>query len=100
VHEGGFTVMRHEDGSVTFFRPDGRRLEHAPTPPRWAPTPSSASTPLDGLECARALESSTRRLSAAGIEIGPHTVSPWGGTPFDVVWAIDVLYRPPVADLR
>jgi len=100
VHEGGFTVTRHEDSSVTFSRPDGRRLEHVPAPPRWIPSPSSASAPIDGPWPARALEPSTTRLSTAGIEIGPHTVRPWDGTPFNVVWAIDVLYRPPVADSR
>jgi len=100
VHEGGFTVTRHADGAVTFLRPDGRRLEDAPRPPRWIPSPSSASAPIDGPERACTLDPSRRRLTAAGIEIGPHTVSPWDGTPFDVVWAIDVLYRSNAKDSR
>ncbi|MGI9295387.1 MAG: DUF222 domain-containing protein [Pseudomonadales bacterium] len=30
VHEGGFAVQRNRDGQLTFTRPDGKVLEHAP----------------------------------------------------------------------
>jgi len=33
VHEGGFDVIRHPDGTVTFLRPNGTVLEAAPALP-------------------------------------------------------------------
>jgi hypothetical protein len=80
VHEDGFGVVRGLDGSFSFYRPDGTPLDVAPRPPRWA---DDASQPL---------ASTVVRRAAAGLTIAPHTAtSPWDGTPFDVVWAIDVL---------
>jgi hypothetical protein len=67
VHEGGFDLVRHHDGTVTFFRPNGTVLEAAPAlPPRYnaVDAPSTADD-----------------------------IPVWDGTPFDVVYAIDVLYR-------
>ena len=69
VHEGGFTVLRHEDGALTFRRPDGTILEAAPALP---------------VSCSSVGASSADDLSV------------WDGTPFDLAWAIDVLYRPPI----
>ena len=90
VHEGGFTIAQHPDGSTTFFVPTGatggrpvlppwdrRRTLHA----RDAPAPTSVH-PLDPV---------TARLASAGIMIGARSVAVWDGTPFDVAWAIDVL---------
>lgn len=69
VHEGGFQVVRHDDGQVSFLAPDGHVIPHGPILPD-----------VDlGLELA---------ASAALVEPPPV----WDGTPFDLVWAIDVLY--------
>ncbi len=69
VHEGGFQVVRHDDGHVSFLRPDGHAIPQAPIP---------TDVDLD--------------LEVAG---GTAPVEPppvWDGTRFDIVWAIDVLY--------
>ena len=70
VHEGGFGVIRGRDGALTFLRPDGAPLQVAPA--RRETCPGSA----------------TRRTHVIG------TPPTWDGTPFDLPWAIDVLYRP------
>lgn len=66
VHEGGFRVTAGEDGTLTFWRPDGAQSPHA----------------------------------APAVDVGDvvdvQSVSPppaWDGTPLDVAWAIDVLWR-------
>lgn len=69
VHEGGFGVFVGRDGALTFLRPDGAPLKGAPALPRSLPT----------------------RRDAAPHAIG--TPPTWDGTPFDLPWAIDVLYR-------
>ena len=80
VHEGGFRIVRADDGEVQVFRPDGRRLEVAPSSPRVAPHTRDPLGPT------------VVHLAAAGIAIGPYTSTPhWDGEPFDVAWAIDVL---------
>lgn len=67
LHEGGFDVEAAASGAFVFFRPDGRTLRASPpaAPPR-VPT------------------------------VDPRPVPPptWDGTPLDVVYAIDVLWRP------
>jgi Domain of unknown function (DUF222)/HNH endonuclease len=68
VHEGGFQVVRHADGPVTFHRQDGALIPHAP------------DTPC-GFDIA--LDSRTAQVEAPPV---------WDGTRFDIVWAIDVLY--------
>lgn len=70
VHEGGFGIRRGCDGVLTFVRPDGAPLEAAPGAPRDLPTLRDASHEVVGTPPTR------------------------DGTPFDVPWAIDVLYRP------
>ena len=37
------------------------------------------------------LDPVTSRLACAGITIDARSVAVWDGTPFDVVWAVDVL---------
>ncbi len=68
VHEGGFDLIRHQDGRVTFLRPNGTVLDAVPALPM-------ASGRLD-------VVSDTQDLPT------------WDGARFDVAWAIDVLYRP------
>ncbi len=74
VHEGGFGIIRGHDGLLTFLRPDGAPLEVAPASPRYLPALCDAT---------------------------PHVIGTppiWDGAPFDLPWAIDVLYRPGVPD--
>jgi hypothetical protein len=68
VHEGRFDLVRHHDGTVTFFRPNGTVLELAPA----LPAGSYVIAVLPGADA----------------------IPVWDGTPFDVVYAIDVLYEP------
>ena len=69
VHEGGFGVIRRRDGVPTFLRPDGALLEVTPASPRFLPALRDATSHVNG------------------------TPPTWDGTPFEVPWAIDVLYR-------
>ena len=66
LHEGGFSAARHEDGTVTFLRPNGGVVQEVPDVVR---------TPL-------------RPLPPAG------RLPVWDGTPLNLAWAIDVLRRP------
>ncbi len=66
VHEGGFRVAAGEDGTLQFWRPDGERIPHAPPA-------------VDAVDL-----------------VDVHSMPPpptWDGTPLDVAWAIDVLWR-------
>ncbi len=75
VHEGGFDLVRHRDGRVTFVRPNGTVLEAAPV--------------------FRAVRG---RLDAVAIA---DDIPVWDGTRFDVVYAIDVLYAAtPASDVE
>jgi hypothetical protein len=78
VHEGGFRVAWADSGEPVFVRPDGVRLD--PAPPLQVPT-TPRSHPVE--------TSLTRGFSPSA--------PCWDGTPFDVVWAIDVLRRPGAA---
>jgi hypothetical protein len=73
VHEGGFDAIRHRDGSVSFLRPNGTVLDAAPPMPARSSGEDAAPAVLD--------------------------MPVWDGTPFDVVYAIDVLYRRPPTEL-
>ena len=68
VHEGGFGLRQLGDGTTTFLRPDGSVLDAAP-----------------------ALLAVFTQLDAAPGE--PDDIPVWDGTPFDLVYAIDVLYE-------
>ena len=93
VHEGGFTITPHPDGTATFCAPDGRRLDASPALPPW----DSGSGVQCGNEAASVrahahpLDPITERLARAGITIGTRMVGVWDGTPFDLAWAIDVV---------
>lgn len=67
VHEGGYSVVRRDSGGVEVFAPSGTRIPAAPMQPAVDPG-----------------------LPHHDVEPGPV----WDGAPFDVAWAIDVLYRP------
>jgi hypothetical protein len=73
VHEGLVDVRVRANGSLVFIRPDGQVLEPAPYPPlpltRFEPLPQ----PVGSLPT-------------------------WDGTPLDVVYAIDVLYKSTFSD--
>lgn len=73
VHEGGFQVVRHADGRLSFLRADGHAILQAPL---------AGELDLEGT------------LVGGSGPVEPPPV--WDGTPFDLVWAIDVLYRSPV----
>jgi hypothetical protein len=69
VHEGGFSVRLLGDGTVIVLRSDGATIDAAPTlPPTFT------------------------RLDKSPWE--PDDIPAWDGTPFDVAYAIDVLYTP------
>jgi hypothetical protein len=87
VHEGGVRLQRDADGTVTFFRPDGVRLDPAPAAPVWSESDADPLGPT------------VARMRAAGIAAGPLTRTPiCGGERLDVGWAIDVL-RIPACDI-
>ena len=69
VHEGGFQVVSTAEGEWSFHQPDGRRIP---------PTPAAAAP--------AAWDEDVASEDAASSPV-------WDGTPFDVAWAIDVLYR-------
>ncbi len=73
VHEGLVDVRVGANGSLAFIRPDGQVLEPAPYP----------SLPFT-------------RLEPLPQPVG--NLSTWDGTPFDVVYAVDVLYKPSFSD--
>ena len=69
VHEGGFQVVAAADGGWSFHQPDGRRIPRAPdlaAPALWQ-------------------EEAVAIAELASIPV-------WDGTPFDLAWAVDVLY--------
>jgi 5-methylcytosine-specific restriction endonuclease McrA len=91
VHEGGFTLTRHDD-AVIVRQPNGMVL-HPALRVSWHEGPRHGDN-VTARVPEHPLDATTRRLAAANITIGPRTLVPWDGTPFNVVYAIDVLYRP------
>ena len=78
VHEEGYQVTREPDGTLMFWRPDGRSIPDVPDPP---------VLPRDSIDVM--WETNT----AVGVSVGSHTLTPlWRGEPVDVGWAIDVLH--------
>jgi hypothetical protein len=68
VHEGGFEVRQHENGTLTFVRPNGRVLERCPS----LPSVVQPDVPWPDVD----------------------DIPVWDGTRLNLVYAIDVLYRP------
>ena len=91
VHEGGFTLAQHPDGSLIVHRPDGRLLEVAPVLPTWDREPALHVPDEPAPASVHPLAPVTARLASASIMITARSVAVWDGTPFDVAWAIDVL---------
>ena len=69
VHEGGFSLMQGGDGTTTFVRSTGTVLDVAPALPVLLPRIDGRTRPTVDIPA-------------------------WDGTPFDVAYAIDVLYTP------
>ncbi|MGD9903284.1 MAG: DUF222 domain-containing protein [Vicinamibacterales bacterium] len=82
VHEGGMDVHLRPDGTVLFARADGTTLEAVP------PLPDSPVTLRLPLAPRNAPSPRPRDLPV------------WDGTRFDLVYAMDVLYRSPSGDIR
>jgi hypothetical protein len=76
VHEEGFRVVRAEDGTAIFFRPDGSRLEVAPPAPSGTRRDSWLKSNVDGTDTTRACSFFAHY---------------WDGEPLDLVWVVDVL---------
>ncbi|MEQ1907300.1 MAG: DUF222 domain-containing protein [Vicinamibacterales bacterium] len=91
VHEGGFTLAQHPDGSLIVHRPDGRLLEVAPVLPPWDREPALHAPDKPAPASGHPLAPVTAWLMSAGITVDARSVAVWDGTPFDVAWAIDVL---------
>ena len=91
VHEGGFTLAQHPDGSLIVHRPDGRLLEVAPVLPTWDREPALHVPDEPAPASVHPLAPVMARLASASIMITARSVAVWDGTPFDVAWAIDVL---------
>jgi hypothetical protein len=95
VHEGGFAVTLGDDDTVIVRQLNGAVLKVAPRV-GWHAGPASRRSGAD-VTSEQPLDATTRRLAAANITIGPRTIAPWDGTPFNVVYAIDVLYKSPTS---
>ena len=91
VHEGGFTLTPHPDGSVIVHRPDGRLLEVAPVLPPWDRETARHAPDEPATASVHPLAPVTSWLASGGITIDAQSVAVWDGTPFDVGWAMDVL---------
>jgi hypothetical protein len=78
VHEEGYRVEREADGTLRFYRPDGRPLPEVPAP-AWV-----AADPVAALRAAH---------EARGLRLHARTAIPhWAGEPLDLGWALDVLH--------
>ena len=81
LHEGGFSVKMNEERAVQFLDKRGRPLERSPAPP------AVGSYPARDL---------IRRLEDAGILItGKESMPAWDGTPMDLPYVMECLWRPP-----
>ncbi len=81
LHEGGFEVRMGADGAVQFFHPRGRPLHESPAPPPVGPYP------CDDL---------LRDLEDAGILVtGNESMPAWDGTPMDLRYVMECLWKPP-----
>jgi hypothetical protein len=91
VHEGGFSIVHHLDGSLVFHRPDARPLEVAPVAQRWDRASDLHARDGSAPASIHPLGPVTAQLESAGLVIGARSIAVWDGTPFDVAWAIDVV---------
>ena len=91
VHEGGFTLAPHPDGSWVAHRPDGKLLAVAPVLPSWDREPFFRAPNESAPASTHSLAPVTATLASAGIMINARSVAVWDGTPFDVAWAVDVI---------
>ena len=81
LHEAGFEVRMGADGAVQFFHPRGRPLHESPAPPPVGPYP------CDDL---------LRDLEDAGILVtGNESMPAWDGTPMDLRYVMECLWKPP-----
>ena len=80
VHEGGFTLRWRPDHTIACFYPSGSELRIAPPQPR--------------IDIGHPLAPTTARLAAQGIVITPRTLPTWEGGPFNLGYAVEVLYSP------
>ena len=79
VHEGGWTVVRGEDGELAFTAPDGHAL---------------TSEPPRQVVVGGALESLHEWAAERGLDLGPDSNLPlWDGTRPDYDWAVGALLR-------
>ena len=80
MHEEGFRLERRADGELELFDPQGWLIEAAP------PMPDPGEDALAAL---------ISHLDEAGVVVNPlDTLPSWDGTPLDLGYAIDVLWRP------
>jgi hypothetical protein len=96
VHEGGYTVRRDGDGTLTFMRPNGWLVEAVPPPARWERDKGQGqkleAQPDGGMAVRHdPLEPTLDRLAGLGIVVDAHTAPCWDGTPFNVGYVIDAL---------
>ncbi len=49
-HEGTYTITTTRDGTLTFRKPDGTPIPHAPQPPTPAPAPAPATPPAPPID--------------------------------------------------
>ncbi len=81
LHEGGFSVKMNNERAVQFLDKRGRPLVHSPAPPPVGSYP------------AREL---IRHLEDAGVLItGKESMPAWDGTPMDLPYVMECLWRPP-----
>jgi hypothetical protein len=78
VHEEGYRVAREADGTLRFYRPDGRLIPEVPPP---------TAVPADPVAALRA------HHHARGLRLHARTALPhWTGERLDLGWALDVLH--------
>jgi hypothetical protein len=80
VHEGGYRLRWRPDRTIAFFHADGAELRVVP--------------PQRRIDIGHPLTPTLERLAEQGITITPRTLPTWDGCPFNLGYAVDVLYVP------